>query len=234
MAQPEIYFIIGTPNSGRDQLWTQFLNESLTIGETVLLLSSSETEKIFIEGTLSTIPMAASITCNLWNPEALKAPEDYSLIDYTVVIFILDPVQTPIKALEALHIWSRKYQLLINRILTCVECTLLQAHNPLFVWIEACIHFSDNVFLQTTKHTDKQWLESFQEYFSKACYPCYFHRLDEPKSYNLLELRYPEARRMSFAFDLDPYEPEATDIYFEKNSSGNYLKYLPDIVSFLK
>jgi hypothetical protein len=243
---PLLYFVLGTPGSGRREIVADLSLNGLVAGDSaVLLLPSSETS------TASQIPVSNWT----WDNSAIEAAIPAGA---THVFMIADPVLSPVDQVEALVAWLPGSGAKIGRVFTVVDCAFGHAHPELFAWFEACVHFSDVVFFTNTAGVPGSWLVDFEKHFKKLFYPCLFERPvkgEVPNPALVLETR---ALRMTPAFedefalaaveyeiegDDDEEEDESfveeeeplEDPYFARNGGGgNRVIPVPDIAPFLK
>lgn len=88
------------------------------------------------------------------------------------------------------------------RILTVVNSRLASENAGLKLWFDACVRFSDVVLLNKRTGVPNKWISDYRQRFEKKeCYPCLFVLVKEGHVSNPAEILYPEARRMSLAFD---------------------------------
>jgi hypothetical protein len=237
-----LYFILGSPSAEKEVVVSQLITEGFTEEETILLLipeaarSSAETPLLQSCDYKKTHP---KVVVEYWNAEQKPLiVSHYRFKNYSAVFLFVSDHHNLIDQLEYLSEWTLENSLIVSRILTVVDCSAFLLDSKLFPWIEACIHFSDTVLLNKTAGVESKALESFVTYFKDNHYQCLFYKLHPKKPLNSQEILYPEARRLSLAFDIldisDSDDEEVVkDLYFECNHLGQRLKKLPNIVAHL-
>ena len=242
---PLLYFVLGTPGSGRRGIVADLALNGLAAGDrAVLLIPESE------KSSASLIPVSAWT----WNDGAIEAAIP---ADATHVFMIADSALSPVDQIEALVAWLPMSGARIGRVFSVVDCVFGHAHPDLFGWFEACVHFSDVVFFTSTAGVPGSWLLDFEKHFKKQFYPCLFERPVKGEVSNpalvleTMALRMTPAFEDEFALATAEYEVEGgdedegddafveedeplEDRYFARNGGGgNRVIPVPDIAPFL-
>ncbi len=251
-----VYFILGTPGSGRRAIVRDLVENGFGADEkAVVLLAEGESadpadEKL---AALDNVEVQRWV----WTPPELPA---VALPDGAAVFFLADSLASPIDQLEALKPWLQTQGAELARIFTVVDCALAAQQPVLRQWFDACIHFSDVVFLTNRAGVDNKWLSDFLKRFKDERYPCHFVQVkakgDLPTPLVWLD---PTARRVSQYFEDDyvdlsdiviemgddededgePVEPGEDDglippePYFVRQRSGRREREVPDIRELL-
>jgi hypothetical protein len=243
---PVLYFVLGTPGSGRREIVADLALNGLVAGASaVLLLPKSE------ETAASLIPVSNWS----WDNGAIEAAIPTGA---THVFMLADPKLDPVDQIEALVAWLPASGAKIGRVFTVVDCAFGHAHPDVFAWFEACVHFSDVVFFTNTAGVPGSWLVDFEKHFKKLFYPCLFERPvkgEVPNPALVLEtraLRMTPAFEDEFALTAVDYEIEGDDDdedddsfveedepledrYFARNGGGgNRVISVPDLAPYLK
>jgi hypothetical protein len=245
-----VYFIIGTPGSGRRGIVRDLIENGL--GEqdkAVVLLASSEAAD----------PLDARIEALRntelrrwdWTPSELPAIE--GLAD-TTVFFLADSRVSPIDQIEALKPWLEQQGAELARIFVTVDCQLAEKQPVLKPWFAACIHFADVVFLTKREGVANKWLSDFIKQFTDQYFPSHFVQVKTKGDLaNPALLLDPTPRRVSQYFeegetydiegletddDEDGGEDDDTGLlpeepYFIRDRSGRREKELPDFREYL-
>jgi hypothetical protein len=243
-----VYFILGTPGSGRRAIVRDLIENGLAAEEqAVVLLADSE----------ATDPQDAKLAA-LANAEVRRwtwtAPEIPTMeLPAAATVFLLaDPLASPIDQLEALKPWLVNQGRELARIFCVVDCQLAEKNPVLRQWFDAIIHFADVVFLTRREGLANKWLSDFIKHFKDQRFPCHFVQVktkgDLPTPLVWLD---PTARRVSQYFDEgETYEIEGLETddeeddeedtgllppepYFIRQTSGRRDKELPDVRDFL-
>jgi len=241
-----VYFILGTPGSGRRQIIDDLAINGLAPGDKPALL----------------VPVAevggeASIPISTW---ALEGEAIHATIPdgASHVFMVADSRLNPVDQVEALVAWLPATGARIGRVFTVVDCNFGHAHPDLFPWFEACVHFSDVVFLTNAAGVPGSWLVEFEKHFKKKYFPCLFERPKNGEVANPALVLETLALRMTPAFedefslgpavavdfdddeddadfdDIEPEEEPLEDPYFVRNGGGgNRSQVVPDISPFL-
>jgi len=242
---PLIYFILGTPGSGRREIVADLALNGLAAGDkAVLLMPESGTS------SASLIPVSNWT----WSEGAIEADVPAGA---THVFMLADPAVSPVDQVEALVAWLPASGAKVGRIFTVVDCTFGHAHPDLFGWFEACVHFSDVVFFTNRSGVPGSWLADFEKHFRKQFYPCLFEKPVDGEVSNPALVLEAQALRVSPAFeddfelpgveiefevededegdeDIVEEEPPQEDRYFARNrGGGNRVIMVPDIAPFL-
>lgn len=243
-----VYFIIGTPGSGRRAILHDLIENGFGEEEKALvLLAGSETaapaDALLAERENTEI-RRWSWTAPVLPPVELPAG--------TTVFFLADSHANMLDQLEALKPWLEEHAAELARIFCTVDCQLAANHPILRQWFDACIHFADVVFLTRREGLANKWLSDFINHFKDQRFPCHFVQVklkgNLPTPLVWLD---PSARRVSQYFDegeiyeiegleTDDEEDEDEDTgllspepYFVRQVSGRRDKELPDIREYL-
>ena len=245
-----VYFIIGTPGSGRRSIVRDLIEHGL--GESdkaVVLLAASEAADP--AGVRLATLANTEIRRWEWTPSEIPAIEG---IADTTVFFLADSRVSPIDQIEALKPWLEQQGAELGRIFVTVDCQLAEKHPVLTAWFAACIHFADVVFLTKREGVANKWLSDFIKHFTDQYFPCHFVQVktkgDLPNPLVLLD---PSPRRVSQYFEEgETYEIEGLETddegedldendtgllppepYFTRDLSGRRAKELPDFREYL-
>lgn len=243
--QPLVYFILGTPGSGRRAIVADLVENGLAAADRAAFL---------IPGSESADGFAIPAVRWAWNEGAIEAGIPAGV---THVFMLADPAVSPVDQIEALVGWLPASGAKAGRIFTVVDCAFGHAHPDLFGWFEACVHFSDVVFLTNTSGVPGSWAVDFEKHFRKQFYPCLFERPVKGEVSNpalvleTMALRMSPAFEDGFALAVADYEIEGDDEdevdeslveedelledrYFARNGgAGNRVIAVPDIAPFL-
>lgn len=251
-----VYFILGSPGSGRRGIVRDLIENGLDSDERAAVLLSESEAPDAQEERLAGLANVELLRWRWTGPElpAVKLPAD------ATVFLFADPLASPIDQLEALKPWLERQGLELARIFTVVDCALAEKQPVLRQWWDACIHFSDVVFLTNRAGVANKWLSDFLKHFKDERYPCHFVQVktkgDLPTPLVWLD---PTPRRVSQYFEDDyvdlsdvvietgdeedengePIEPGEDDgivppePYFVRQRSGRRDREVPDIRDLL-
>jgi hypothetical protein len=250
---PSIYFILGTPGSGRRALLADLIENGIEAGtRTVVLLEEGE------EGSPGDEKLGALKTTEVrrWKWNGTELPE-INLEGAQTVFFVGSSTGDPITQLEALKPWLVRHHAELARIFCVIDCQLAEKTPPLLPWYDACVHFSDVVFLANREGVANKWLSDFLRRYADEFVPSHFIQLKKTGVANPALVLEPQPRRVSQYFDEEDVvlpqgvEIEETDdeedeedagddgdtvrpeAYFERERSGRRVKELPNIVNYL-
>lgn len=247
MSAATVYFILGTPGSGRRALVRDLIENGLTAeGKALVLLSASEPADP-ADARLAALPNTG-VRRWTWT-EPVLPPVD--LPPGATVFFLADPLASPIDQLEALKPWLTEHDAALARIFCVVDCRLAEQQPVLRQWFDACIHFADVVFLTHREGLANKWLSDFIKHYTHERFPCHFVQVKSKGDLATpLVWLDPIARRVSQYFDegetceiegletddeddendtgLPPPEP-----YFVRLGSGRREKEVPDLRDYL-
>lgn len=242
-----VYFILGTPGSGRRAIIRDLIENGLT-GEdrAVVLLATGETADPADE-RLAALP---NTVVERWQAGDPLLPP-VALPSGATVFFLADPRLSQIDQLEALKPWLDAQGAELARIFCVVDCQLAEKNPVLRQWFDACIHFADVVFLTRREGLANKWVSDFLKHFKDERYPCHFVQV-KAKGELATPLLWldPTARRVSQYFDEgESYEIEGLETddeddgedtgllppepYFVRLQGGRREKTVPDIREFL-
>jgi hypothetical protein len=124
--------------------------------------------------------------------------------DVKTAFVVLDGRADPVDQIERLAEFFRdSHDFELARIITVMHCRLLSEKPELKLWFDACVRFSDVVLLNRREGVPNKWVGDFTNRFSKKeFYPCLFGFVKSGRVDNPAEIMFPEARRMSLAFDV--------------------------------
>lgn len=244
---PTVYFILGTPGSGRRAIVADLIENGFAAEDRVIvLLAESETA----EPGDAMLAKRANIDVRRWTWDGSAFP-DQTLAAESTVFFFAESRGDAVMQLEALKPWLVRHHAELARVLCVVDCQLAEKHAPLAQWFDACIHFSDVVFLTKREGVQNKWLSTFIRRYEEQFFPCHFIQVKKGGIANPALVLDPQPRRVSQYFDeqeeLPPVEIETDDDedaeenedaikpepYFERNRSGRRVKEVPDIRPFL-
>ncbi len=195
-----VYFILGTPGSGRRGIVRDLIENGLRADEkAVVLLAESEAADPQDEK----LAALANVEVRRWKWTAPEIPPAKLPHDATVFLFA-DSLASPIDQLEALKPWLERQGRELARIFTVLDCGLAEKHPVLRQWFDACIRFSDVVFLTNRSGVGNKWLSDFLKHFKDERFPCHFVQVkakgDLPTPLVWLD---PTPRRVSQYFEED-------------------------------
>jgi hypothetical protein len=248
--QPLVYLVLGAVASGRREVLADLIAGGLDEADrATVLLSEAEPAHELDAG----LPLGPR-----WSWDGGDSPLEAVVPDgVTHVFFVTDGRRNPVDQVEAFKAWLAAHGRRLARAFCVVNCQLGEKHPPLLAWYEACIHFSDVVFLQRREGVANKWLSDFLGHFRKQYYPALFEPVKGGRVANPVAVLEPEARRMSHAFDeeqdwiftnaegeeidedeetSDDEEIEAIpaeDPYFARRLGGRRVKEIPDIGKML-
>lgn len=249
--KPLVYLVLGASGSGRREVLADLIAAGL--GESdrgVVMLEEGEAADP-ADARLARVERWA------WREGVIAAtlPRDGSH-----VFFVVAGRRSPVDQVEVFKPWLDAQGGIFARAFCVVNFQLVAAHPSLLAWFEACVHFSDVVFLNRREGAENKAVSDFLAHFKKQFYPCLFEMVKNGHVKNPALILEPEARRMSHVFDEeqnwiftnaegevideqeetgkedDEEEIEAKpeeDPYFERLMGGRRLKPVPDIAKFL-
>jgi hypothetical protein len=245
-----VYFIIGTPGSGRRSIVRDLIQNGLDEqAKAVVLLAGSEAADP-ADARLAALPNT-EVRRWEWTPSELPAVEG---IAGATVFFLADSRVSPIDQIEALKPWLGQQGAEQARIFVTVDCQLAEKQPVLKPWFAACIHFADVVFLTKREGVANKWLSDFIKHFTDEYFPCHFIQVKTKGDLsNPLLLLDPTPRRVSQYFEEgETYEIEGLETddaeeggedddtgllpqepYFTRDRSGRREKELPDFREYL-
>lgn len=243
-----VYFILGTPGSGRRAIVRDLIENGLAAEEKAVVLLAEGEAPAPQDAKLAALANA-EVRRWTWTPPELPVLE---LPAAATVFFVADPRADPMDQLEALKPWLLAQGRELARIFCVVDCQLAEKNPVLRQWFDALIHFADVVFLTRREGLANKWLSDFIKHFKDERFPCHFVQVktkgDLPTPLVWLD---PTARRVSQYFDEgetaieiegletdDEDDDEDTGLlppepYFIRQTSGRRDKELPDIRDFL-
>jgi hypothetical protein len=247
---PSVYFILGTPGSGRREIVRDLVENGLAPGDPVLVLLSEHEVPDAAEEKLARRPKTTLVRAK-WSLTELPAID---LPAEGVTFFFADAFADPITQLELLQPWLLARGAELARIFMVVDCQFAEKHAILRAWYVACIHFSDVVFLTKRAGVDNKWISDFLGHYETECFPSLFIQMKKGGIANPALVLEPQPRRFSQYFDeavdLSGVEIETDDeeegdeddeddglpapeLYFERLRSGRRVKELPDIAKYV-
>lgn len=237
-----VYFVFGSPGSGRREVIFDLIEGGISPSEHVLYFrpeaeaTCAHDEKIQALQNVSVVGWQLK-DCKVTHGRISAAPEK--------IIFLAPGLSDPADCAEALKTWADHNQCEIARLVTVIDCRLLQEKPKAKAWFDACIHFSDIVLLNRREEVDNRWLKDYETDYKKACLPARILLVKKGRVANPAEVLDPEARRSSLYFDElipleedefdDEHKPEDTkpDLYIQRLESGQRAKPIPEIGKFL-
>ncbi len=253
---PSAYFVLGTPGSGRRAIVRDLIENGLTAdSQAVVLLAESEAADPADERLAklkNTVVRRWS-----WQDSGLPAMD---LPAGATVFLLADSRLSPIDQIEAFKPWLVSQGLELARLFSVIDCQLAEKQPVLRQWFDACIHFSDVVFLSRREGVANKWLSDFIRHYTDQYFPCHFVQVKTKGELTTpLVWLDPAARRVSQYFEDDyvdmtdiviemgededeegeKVEPSEEDgiippePYFVRQRSGRREKEVPDIRDYL-
>ena len=142
MAAPEkplVYLILGAAGSGRRAVLADLLEDGLVAGDRpAVMLAASEAAS-------EADAKLPALTRWSWTDGVIagELPRDA-----THTFFISEGRENPVEQIEVFVAWLEAQGGQIARVLTVVNCQLAERNPALLPWYEACIHFSDIIFVR--------------------------------------------------------------------------------------
>jgi hypothetical protein len=244
-----VYFIIGTPASGRRGIVRDLIENGLGNEDKALVLLADSEAAAPVDARLAALPNT-EVRRWKWTPSGLPA---IKLPAGATVFFLADSQANAIDQVEALKPWLAEQGAELARIFCTVDCQLAEKHPVLKQWFDACIHFADVVFLTKREGVANKWLSDFIKHFTDQYFPCHFVQVKTKGDLaNPALLLDPTPRRVTQYFeeeetyeiegletdDEEDEEDEDSDLipedpYFVRNRSGRREKELPDVRDYL-
>jgi len=243
-----VYFILGTPGSGRRAIVRDLIENGLGTEDKALVLLAEDEAPAPADAALAAL---ANTEVRRWQwTEPVLPPVEVPA--GTTVFFLADAQANQIDQLEALKPWLESQGAELARIFCVVDCRLAEQHPVLRQWFDACIHFADVVFLTKREGLANKWLSDFIKHFKDQRFPCHFVQM-KAKGNLATPLVWLDstARRVSQYFDEgETYEIEGLETddeeedeedtgllppepYFTRQTSGRRDKELPDVRDYL-
>ena len=244
-----VYFIIGTPGSGRRGIVRDLIENGLAPADRALVLLAEREQPDPADAKLAALGNT-EVRRWKWTPPELPAME---IPDGTTVFFLADSRTSPIDQLEALKPWLEQQGVELARVFCTVDCQLAEKQPVLRQWFDGVIHFADVVFLTRREGVANKWLSDFIKHFKDEYFPCHFVQVKAKGDLaNPPLLLDPTPRRVTQYFDegesigdiegleTDDLEDDDEDTgllpedsYFIRDRSGRREKELPDVTKFL-
>lgn len=249
--KPLVYLVLGAAGSGRREVLADLIADGL--GETdraAVMLSEGEAADA-ADTRLGRVERWA------WQEGVIVGTLP---TDATHVFFVVDGRRNPVDQVEVFKAWLEAQGGEFARCFCVVNFQLMAQHTSLLVWYEACVHFSDIVFLNRREGVPNKVVSDFLNHFKKLFYPCLFEMVKQGRVKNPALILEPEARRMTHVFDeeqnliftnaegdeIDEQEESSSDDdeeeieakpeedpYFERLNGGRRAKPIPDIAKFV-
>lgn len=246
---PTVYFVLGTPGSGRRAIVRDLIENGLGSDERAVVLLAEGEEANPADARLAKLANA-EVRRWAWQENAfppMKLPAG------ATVFLVADSAVSIIDQLEALKPWLQAQSLELARIFFCIDCQLAEKQPVLAQWFAAGIRFADIVFLTNREGVANKWLSDFIQHFKSEFFPCHFIQVKKGDLPNPALVLDPTPRRLTQYFEeaedfgdieieTDDEENEDEEVddglpepepYFVRQRSGRRAKELPDIREFL-
>ena len=245
-----VYFIIGTPGSGRRSIVRDLIENGLGETDKAVILLAQDEDADPADAKIATL---ANTEVRRWEWSAEAGLPAMEGIAGSTVFFLADSRVSPIDQIEALKPWLEQQGAELARIFVVVDCQLAEKQPVLKPWFAACVHFADVVFLTKREGVANKWLSDFIKQFTDEHFPCHFVQVKTKGDLATPALWLdPTPRRVSQYFeegevyeiegletdDEEGDEDEDTGLlpeepYFVRNLSGRREKELPDFRTYL-
>ena len=254
-----IYIILGSAGSGRREVLCDLVENGLDKNSgTVSVFIEEREEPSPVDERLNALEKSEILFWHWEDSQPIQAKKWSA--STSAAFFLTQGLACPVEQLETLKRWMDDNSFVPARIFTVVNCGLLENNPGLRPWYEACIHFSDLVLLNKRMGVSNKWIQEYQDYFTKACYPCLFEPVKKGRLRNPIAALFPETRRLSHFFDNDYVDGDefipgldeiviedefvrsegeidcvgtTGDPYMARLSNGQRTKKIPDICSVL-
>jgi hypothetical protein len=249
--KPLVYLVLGATGSGRREVLADLIAAGLEAKDRAAVMLSDAESPDPADAQLG------QITRWKWNEGAIAGtlPEGA-----THVFFLVDGRRSPVDQIEVFKAWVEAQGGELARVFCVVNFQLVARHPSIVAWYEACIHFSDVVFLNRREGVENKVVSDFLAHFKKLYFPCLFEMVKDGTVKNPALVLEPQARRMTHVFDeeqnwvfttaegeeIDEQEETGSDDeneeieakpeedpYFERMNGGRRVKPVPDIGKFL-
>jgi hypothetical protein len=240
-----VYLVLGLPGSGRHEIVTNLIADGLEEPQAVSVYHAADEAAPPTPGLNVTF-----VPYTFANGEFTIGTDNEPATEPQNVFFLTDGRKLVIDQLEVFQTWLNLRGWELARIILVVDCALAMRYEDVVLWHEACLHFADCALLNNRNAETHQWATQFQKKFHELRYPCQFFLVKKGQVDLPLVVLYPEARRLTMAFDqfdaiddldLDeedlPDEPftleRKPDPYFVRMPNGHREKYVPDVTKYL-
>lgn len=246
MSAASVYFILGTPGSGRRAIVQDLVENGFAATDRIVVLVAGSEPADPADAKLAA---RAATTFVRWQPGPDGLPTSSLEADATVFL-LADSRGDAVTQIESLKPWLARQGGELARIFCVVDCQFAERHAATALWFDACIHFSDVVLLTRRDGVENKWLSGFIRRYEEQFFPCHFMQVRKTGIANPALILEPQPRRVSQYFDefdalpeveieTDDEEPDDDDAetppaepYFERNRSGRRVKELPDVRAF--
>ncbi len=215
-AMIQLYVILGCAGSGRREVLADLLDNGLQ--GCVVLLAASEAEA----PSDSRLHAKARVLRWEMDGDSMRLPQFPEGADCAALI--CDGRADPAVQMEHLAAWLKgNSEVELARIITVLHSHLLYEKPHAKLWFDACIHFSDVVLFHKREEVPNKWFSDLQQRFTKACYPCIFEFVKGGRVKNPAQILFPEALRMSLAFEIQEDAPvlDSADLLAEDFDLGD-------------
>ncbi|MDR1789109.1 MAG: hypothetical protein LBR12_01920 [Opitutaceae bacterium] len=244
-SKPLVYAVLGAAGSDRREIVADLIAAGLEdAGQVAVLLSENETAAP-ADASLAGLSRVARWS---WEPSAGRdravaaGKIRAALPEGTAVAFLItDGRANPVDQIEALKPWLAENGAELARVFCVVDCRLAEKHPPLLRWFDACVHFSDMVFLCKRGGVPNKWIADFIRRYQEQRAPALFEQVKNNRVHNPALALLPQARRISHYFDEDEwagFEPDndgdddlrpETDPWLERATETRRVRDLPDL-----
>ena len=247
--KPLVYLILGAAGSGRREIVADVIDGGM---------DKDASPVVFVaEGEIESSPDSLKPVAWRWNDAGEIDPSWPA--GATVGFFISDGRGNPVDQVEAFKPWMAAQGVELARVVCVIHCNLIAAHEPLMVWHDSCIQFTDIALLNRREHVDNKWLSDYQSRFAKRYIPCLVEMMKKGRVKNPGLVLDQQTRRISHWFDadetddwktlvshledviiedeaaddLDEEVTEDEDEYLARHVGGGRKKVIPNIAEYL-
>jgi len=195
---PSVYFILGTPGSGRREIVRDLVENGLEAEAKVQVFLAESEPAAPADAALAA---RANTTVTRWT----GAPDlPAARLEPGATVFLLaDPHGDAVTQVESLKPWLVGRGAELARVLVVADCRFAERHPALLAWYEACIHFADVVLLTHREGVANKWVSDFMRHFADQFYPCLFIQVKKTGLPNPALVLEPQSRRVSQYFEED-------------------------------
>ena len=248
--KPLVYVILGAAGSGRREVLIDLIEGGLAPEAKPAVMLAAAEPAVEIDAKLPTVTR--------WGWTQAGTVEAELPAGATHVFFVTDGRRSPVDQMEAFKAWIELQPAEMARVITVINCQLVEKNPPLRAWYEACVHFSDVALLNRREGVGNKWMSDFRSFFDDQFVPCLFEFVKAGKVKNPPLILDPQARRMTHIFDdelewivldeegseddggkLKDGEEEEVEVareedpYFARDAAGRRAKRIVEIAEFL-
>lgn len=198
MSNPLVYLVLGSRGAGRLAVLSdliEFGTERDAVSQIMVSADDWEGDEL----NFSVASHSVKFSLYPWGGGELELPPLDRACQSAFVV--ADGVADPADYVDSFFRWLQRSGAELARVLTVMDCSLVERVPKAQAWYDCCVHFSDVVLLSNREGVSNRWIKDLQDRYRKQRFPCLFELVKRGRVKNPALILDPSARRITMLFD---------------------------------